>query len=59
MGKTKGSLSYDDTVSMPEDVVVEARHVSKKFCKHLRRSMAYGLVELGANLVGVPMRRET
>ena len=57
MGKATDSLAYDDGVSMPDDVVVDVRQVSKKFCKHLRRSMAYGLVELGANMVGFPMHR--
>ena len=35
------------------DVVVSVKNVSKKFCKHLRRSMAYGIVELSKNLVGM------
>ncbi|MBN1670286.1 MAG: ATP-binding cassette domain-containing protein [Kiritimatiellae bacterium] len=40
-----------------DDVVLSARAVSKKFCKSLRRSMAYGLWDLAADLVGV--RKET
>ena len=35
------------------ELVISARHVSKKFCRPLRRSMAYGLLELSQNLVGL------
>ena len=59
MGEATGSLAYDETVFMSDDVVMDIWHVSKKFCRHLRRSMAYGLVELGANMVGIRMRRES
>ncbi len=36
-----------------DDVVVSVRDVSKKFCKHLRRSMAYGIADLSKNVVGI------
>ncbi|MFC2055166.1 hypothetical protein ACFLV7_12870, partial [Chloroflexota bacterium] len=36
-----------------DEVVVSVRNVSKKFCKNLRRSMAYGIADLSKNLVGV------
>jgi len=35
------------------NVVVSVKNVSKKFCKKLRRSMAYGIVDLSKNLVGL------
>ncbi|NQU11636.1 ABC transporter ATP-binding protein [bacterium] len=39
---------------MPVDnVIVSVRDVRKKFCRNLRRSMAYGLGDLGRNLVGL------
>lgn len=38
---------------MDNNVVVSVKGVSKKFCKRLRRSMAYGIVDLGKNLIGV------
>ncbi|MFO7956917.1 MAG: ABC transporter ATP-binding protein [Candidatus Brocadiia bacterium] len=38
---------------LDEDVVVSVRGVSKKFCKHLRRSMAYGIIDLSKDLLGV------
>ena len=39
---------------LPPDVVLRVRHVSKKFCRHLRRSMWYGIQDLGRNLIGRP-----
>lgn len=39
--------------TLPDDVVLSVRNVSKKFCRNLRRSMLYGMKELGLNLLGV------
>ena len=36
-----------------DEVVVSVKNVSKKFCKHLRRSMAYGIADLSKNLLGI------
>ena len=36
-----------------DDVVVSVKNVSKKFCKNLKRSMAYGIVDLSKNLLGI------
>ncbi|NQT93167.1 MAG: ABC transporter ATP-binding protein [Lentisphaerae bacterium] len=38
---------------MPKDVVLSVRNVSKKFCRNLRRSMAYGIKDLSCNLLGI------
>lgn len=35
------------------DVVVSVKNVSKKFCKNLKRSLAYGIIDLSKNLVGI------
>ncbi len=35
------------------EVLISFDHVSKKFCRHLRRSMAYGLLDLSRNFVGL------
>jgi len=43
----------DNEASLPEDVVLSVRNVSKKFCKNLRRSMAYGIKDLACNLAGI------
>ena len=34
------------------DVVVSVRDVSKKFCKKLKRSMIYGIIDLSHNMMG-------
>lgn len=44
-------MSYDSDFS-PESVL-SARHVSKKFCRSLKRSMYYGTVDMAKGLVGV------
>ncbi len=36
-----------------DEVVVSIKQVSKKFCRNLRRSMAYGIVDLSKDLVGM------
>jgi hypothetical protein len=38
---------------LPDDVVLSVRHVSKKFCRNLRRSMFYGMQDLSRNLLGL------
>jgi hypothetical protein len=40
-------------ITLPDDVVLSVRHVSKKFCRNLRRSMWYGMQDLGRNLLGI------
>ena len=35
------------------EVVVSVKNISKKFCRHLRRSMKYGIFDLSKNLVGI------
>lgn len=36
---------------MTEDVLIRAEHVSKKFCRSMRRSLWYGLKDVGSALV--------
>jgi lipopolysaccharide transport system ATP-binding protein len=38
---------------LPDDVVLRVDNVSKKFCRNLKRSMAYGMHDLGKNLLGI------
>jgi lipopolysaccharide transport system ATP-binding protein len=45
--------SIGTNTDMSDDVVVSVRNVSKKFCRNLRRSMAYGIKDLSCNLTGV------
>lgn len=42
-----------DTLTLPDDVVLSVRGVSKKFCRNLKRSMWYGMQDLGRSLVGL------
>jgi branched-chain amino acid transport system ATP-binding protein len=37
---------------MSDDVVIRMDHVSKKYCTSLRRSMVYGMEDIGRNLFG-------
>jgi lipopolysaccharide transport system ATP-binding protein len=39
--------------SKKSEVVVSVKNISKKFCKALKRSMAYGIVDLSKNLFGI------
>jgi lipopolysaccharide transport system ATP-binding protein len=43
---------------MDNDVVIKVEHVSKKYCKSLKRSMLYGLEDIGRNLFGLNSRSE-
>ena len=38
---------------LPPDTVIAVRGVGKKFCRHLRRSMFYGIRDLAANMSGI------
>jgi ABC-type polysaccharide/polyol phosphate transport system ATPase subunit len=43
---------------MHNGIAVSVEHVSKKFCKSLRRSMTYGLTDVAKNLVGLSSHSE-
>jgi lipopolysaccharide transport system ATP-binding protein len=45
--------SVPDEADCEEDVILSVKGVSKKFCKTLKRSMAYGIIDLSKNLVGI------
>jgi lipopolysaccharide transport system ATP-binding protein len=36
-----------------KDIAIKVEHVSKKYCKSLRRSMFYGVQDIGRNMVGL------
>lgn len=38
---------------MDNNVAIELEHVSKKYCKNIKDSMAYGTMDIGRNLVGL------
>lgn len=39
--------------SLPEDVLIDARHVSKKFCRNLQRALWYGVRDIAREMVGL------
>jgi lipopolysaccharide transport system ATP-binding protein len=38
---------------MKDDVVIHVENVSKKYCKSLKRSMIYGITDIGRNMLGL------
>jgi lipopolysaccharide transport system ATP-binding protein len=38
---------------MDDEVAIKVEHVSKKFCRYLKRSMLYGIHDIGRNLLGM------
>lgn len=54
-------LSYDGIESdrenmMMGDVMINVENVSKKYCKSLKRSMLYGISDIGKNIIGLSSR---
>jgi lipopolysaccharide transport system ATP-binding protein len=47
------SSKQSNVSTMPDDVVIAVKQISKKFCRHLKRSMAYGIADLSKNLLGL------
>ena len=41
---------------MDDSIAIKVDHVSKKFCRYLRRSMRYGMQDIGRNLLGIGAR---
>jgi lipopolysaccharide transport system ATP-binding protein len=52
MGSTP-SLTNSSTHLPPSDIAIQVDHVSKKYCKSLKRSMLYGVKDIGRNAVGL------
>ena len=47
------SLTNSSTHSPSPDIAIRVNHVSKKFCRYLRKSMRYGMQDIGGNLLGM------
>jgi len=43
---------------MDDDIAIKAEHVSKKYCKSLKRSMLYGIKDIGRNALGLSSHSE-
>lgn len=47
------------TESQPDEVVLSVDHVSKKFCRNLKRSLFYGVQDIGKELLGGKRKSDT
>ena len=43
---------------MDDEVAIKVEHVSKKYCKSLKRSMLYGMKDIGRNILGMSSHSE-
>ncbi len=43
---------------MDKDTVISVENVSKKYCKSLKRSMFYGAIDIGKNMLGLSSRSD-
>jgi len=43
---------------MDKDTVISVEHVSKKYCKSLKKSMYYGAMDIGRNMLGLSSKSE-
>jgi lipopolysaccharide transport system ATP-binding protein len=50
--------SQSSESNLPEDVVIRADCISKKFCRNLKRSMLYGMKDLASNFFGVKAKAD-
>jgi len=48
-----GNPGSGKNIKMYDDIAIKVEHVSKKYCKNLRRSMLYGIKDIGRNTVGM------
>ncbi len=54
MTKNKNDIpGVKNVKSEAGEVVVSVRNLSKKFCRNLKRSMFYGMIDLGKNMFGI------
>ena len=54
---SKSPITNNQSPDLPDDVVLSVSGVSKKFCRNLKRSMLYGMRDLGRNLIGLNSQR--
>lgn len=46
------------SISTSSDIGIRVNHVSKKYCKSLKRSMFYGVKDIGRNVLGTSSHSE-
>jgi lipopolysaccharide transport system ATP-binding protein len=44
--------------STGDEVAIKVEHISKKYCKSLKRSMLYGVQDIGRNMIGLSSRSD-
>ena len=44
--------------STGDEVAIKVEHVSKKYCKSIKRSMLYGMQDIGRNMIGLSSRSD-
>ena len=53
-------LQQNQVVSEDQDeLILTVKNVSKKFCRNLKRSMAYGMMDLSKSLFGMKLQSST
>lgn len=52
------STSQQFNASTGGEVAIKVEHLSKKYCKSLKRSMLYGVEDIGRNMVGLSSRSD-
>lgn len=50
---TPSTTNDAQRIDLPKDVVLRVSHVSKKFCRNLKRSMFYGVHDLTRSMLGL------
>ena len=55
---SSNSTPQQFNASTGDEVAIKVEHVSKKYCKSLKRSMLYGVQDIGRNMIGLSSRSD-
>ena len=53
-----GDKGLGEAVKMDKDIAIKVDHVSKKYCKSMKRSMIYGVTDIARNSIGLSSHSE-
>jgi len=59
MDNSNNSTSQPLNNPPSSEITIRVNHVSKKFCRYLRKSMLYGMHDIGRNLLGMSTKPDT
>jgi lipopolysaccharide transport system ATP-binding protein len=59
LGADTQQLICPSTHPPSPDIAIRVNHVSKKFCRYLRKSMLYGMQDISRNLLGMSTKPDT